>query len=55
MKTYLLIYGYDEYDYEIKTVEGTWDIGYHFRDIPPIAVIQITKEMLEELKEKVGE
>lgn len=52
MKTYLLIYGYEHYDYDIKTVAEDWQIGDCLRDKPPLAIVEITKEMLEELKGK---
>ena len=52
MKTFLLVYGYENYDYDIQTVEGHWELYFRDRQAP-IAIIEITEEMLQKLNEKL--
>ena len=45
MKIYLVVYTNGWYD--IQKVEGNWDLNFEYE---PISIIEITKEMLEDLK-----
>ena len=48
MKIYLLIYKNSYPNYSIQKVEDYWDLIYEYE---PISIIEITKDMLKELKE----
>ncbi|MEI3498928.1 MAG: hypothetical protein V8Q71_00130 [Bacilli bacterium] len=48
MKIYLLIYRDAYPNYSIQKVEDYWDLIY---ESEPISIIEITKDMLKELKE----
>lgn len=48
MKIYLLIYKDGYPNYSIQEVEDYWDLIYEYE---PMCVIEITKDMLKELKE----
>ena len=48
MKIYLLIYKNGYPNYSIQKVEDYWDLIYEHE---PIVIIEITKDMLKELKE----
>lgn len=48
MKIYLLIYRDVYPNYSIQKVEDYWDLIY---ESEPISIIEITKDMLKELKE----
>lgn len=47
MKTYLVVYTNGWYD--IQKVEGVWDLNLR-EEYQNISIIEITKEMLEDLK-----
>lgn len=47
-KVYLVLYKDAYINYSIQKVEGYWDLVFEYE---PISIIEITKDMLEKLKE----
>ena len=55
MSKFLLIYGYQDFEYQIVSVNEDWELEYSLYDDSnkkfPIAIIKLTDELIKEISE----